>query len=81
MPVIQSSGVPYFGSLPLLSWIILCNPNLFKYFLAFSIFLITFSASFRGAQCQEANFFDAQCQGAYFWGESFKLSLFTNSRA
>jgi hypothetical protein len=23
------------------SWIILCNPNLFKYFLAFSIFLIT----------------------------------------
>jgi hypothetical protein len=28
MPVIQSSGVPYFGSLPLLSWIILCNPNL-----------------------------------------------------
>jgi hypothetical protein len=32
MPVIQSSGVPYFGSLPLLSWIILCNPNLFKYF-------------------------------------------------
>jgi hypothetical protein len=39
---VQSSGVPYFGSLPLLSWIILCNPNLFKYFLAFSIFLITF---------------------------------------
>jgi hypothetical protein len=73
MPVIQPSGVPYFGSLLLLSLIISCISSFYQgaSFMHAQCQGADFSvaqcqgANFRYAQCQGADFGDAQCQGAY----------------
>jgi hypothetical protein len=89
----------YFGSLLLLSLIIVCKSsyhNSLKYFLAFSIFLMTFSAispsnckvsnsqcqgvNFWGAQCQGADFLGAQCQGANFRDAQCQGANFRNAQ-